>query len=276
MKAPAHFSKILTCAGVLFFGCTTTVIAQSAKPVKSLFGFQIGGTVPTQSFHKQLNLPSTTDSSQSISAILVDPNDTLGSPVLGTGAGFSVGFNYLRNLNKGITWSFGLNYMQQSLRHFNDAIEAGKINIQTPTIQANLIWNPLRETGQHLLIYGGISAGVNLMQENNLYTRNDTVLNIPFIGALVNKAELNLEVAETVYLDARAGITWVNEIKPGLSALFTAEYSLPLLDQYRFAGELTEVNFIIPVTTSFSTASFSLQRLNVSAGIAIQLGKKKS
>jgi hypothetical protein len=231
--------------------------------------------MPTTSFHKQLNLPSTTDPSQSISDNLVDPNDTLGSPVLGTGAGFSVGFNYLRNLNKGFTWSFGLNYMQQSLRHFNDAIEAGKINIQTPTIQANLIWNPLRETGQHLLIFGGISAGVNLMQENELYSRSDTILNIPFIGALVNKAQLNLEVAETIYLDARAGISWVNEIKPGLSALFTAEYSLPLLDQYRFAGEVTEVNLIIPVASTLNTASFKIQRLNVSAGIAIQLGKKK-
>ena len=276
MKAPTHFSKILTCAGVLFFGCSFTAIAQSSKPVKSLFGFQVGGTVPTQSFHEQLSLPSTTDSTQSISANLVDPNDTLGNPVLGTGAGFSVGFNYLRNLNKGITWSFGLNYMHQSLRRFNDAIESGKIRIQTPTVQANLIWNPLRETNQHLLIFGGISTGVNLMQENTLYSRSDTVLSIPFIGDLVNQAKLNLEVSNVVYLDARAGITWVNEIKPGLSALFTAEYSMPLLDQYRFTGELTEVNLIIPVTTSLSTATFNMQRLNVSAGIAIQLGKKKS
>jgi hypothetical protein len=273
MKAPALFRKTLTCAGVLFLSIVS--FAQSAKPVESLMSFQLGGTVPTQSFQQKLNLPALTDSSVSISEAMVDPNDTLGNPVLGTGAGFTAGFSYLRNLNKAVTWSIGLNYSMQNLRHFNDAVEAGTIRIQTPTIQANLIWNPLRETGQHLLIYGGISAGVNLMQENNLYTRNDTILSIPFIGALVNKAELNLEVAETVYLDARAGITWVNEIKPGLSALFTAEYSLPLLDQYRFAGEITEVNLIIPVTTSLNTASFNLQRLNVSAGIAIQLGKKK-
>jgi hypothetical protein len=91
----------------------------------------------------------------------------------------------------------------------------------------------------------------------------------------VNKAQLNLEVAETIYLDARAGISWVNEIKPGLSALFTAEYSIPLLDQYRLTGEITEVNFIIPITTTLNSAAFNLQRLNVSAGIAIQLGKKK-
>jgi hypothetical protein len=274
MKTPAQFSKTLTCAGVLFLSIAS--FAQSTKSVESLMSFHLGGTVPSQSFQEKLNLPSLTDSSVSISEALVDPNDTLGSPVLGTGAGFSVGFNYLRNLNKAITWSLGVNYTIQSLRHFNDAVETGKIRIQTPSIQANFIWNPLRETGQHLLIYGGISAGVNLMQENDLYSRSDTILNIPFIGALVNKAELNLEVAETMYLDARAGITWVNEIKPGLSALFTAEYSVPLLDQYRFAGEVTEINFIIPIATILNTESFKIQRLNVSAGIAIQLGKKKS
>jgi hypothetical protein len=273
MKTPVHFSKTLTCAGVLFLSLAS--YAQSTKPVESLMSFQLGGTVPTQSFQEKLNLPALTDSSVSISEVLVDPNDTLGSPVFGTGAGFTAGFSYLRNLYRAVTWSLGVNYTMQSLRHFNDAVEAGKIRIQTPSIQANLIWNPLRETGQHLLIYGGISAGVNLMQENDLYSRSDTILNIPFIGALVNKAQLNLEVAETIYLDARAGISWVNEIKPGLSALFTAEYSIPLLDQYRLTGEITEVNFIIPITTTLSSAAFNLQRLNVSAGIAIQLGKKK-
>lgn len=274
MKTPALFRKTLTCAGVLFLSITS--LAQSTKPVESLLGFQVGGTVPTQSFYKNLSLPALTDSSSSISEALVDPNDTLGSPVLGTGAGFTAGFTYLRNLNRAVTWSIGLNYSMQNLRHFNGVYETGKIRIQTPTIQANLIWNPLRETSQHLLIFGGISAGANLLSDNTLYNRSDTVLNIPFIGALVNNAELNLEVAETFYLDARFGLSWVNEIKPGLSTLFTAEYSLPLLDQYRFAGELTEVNLIIPVTTSLSTASFNLQKLNVSAGIAIQLGKKKS
>lgn len=274
MKAPALFRKTLTCAGVLFLSVAS--FAQSTKPVESLMSFQLGGTVPTQSFQQKLNLPTLTDSSVSISESLVDPNDTLGSPVLGTGAGFNAGFSYLRNLNRAVTWSIGLNYSMQNLRHFNDAVEAGTIRIQTPTIQANLIWNPLRETGQHLLIYGGISAGVNLLSGNTLYNRSDTVLSLPFIGDLVNEAQLNLEVAETIYLDARFGLSWVNEIKPGLSALFSAEYSLPLLDQYRFAGELTEVNLIIPVRTTLSTTSFNIHRLNVTAGIAIQLGKKKS
>lgn len=276
MKAPAHFSKTLTCAGVLFLGSFLSLSAQNSKPVRSLMNFNIGGTIPTQSFHQKLNLPSTTDSSISISEALVDPNDTLGSPVLGTGAGFSAGISYLHNLNKAITWSFGLNYSMQTLRHYNGTVESGKIRLQTPTVQGNLVWNPLRETNQHLLLFAGVSAGVNLLQENSLYSRSDTLINLPFIGALIDEANLRMETAEIFYLDARAGLSWINEIKPGLSAIFTAEYSVPLLDQFKFVGDITEVNLIIPVNTSLSTTSFKLERLNVSAGIAIQLGRKKS
>jgi len=195
---------------------------------------------------------------------------------LTNGVGKNIQINYIRNLNKILTWKVGADFTQRLIKTTQGFSNTGKISSNNFGLNASLIAPLSLNEHTKVLFQMGIEGQLLFAFDKILLQKSDTLLNLPPFGSLTNEAELKFKQNNSIAINALLGVEWISEINENLMISTCLRYKAPLTQNYIFENTTKINNPIFPVENSVSSVAFNKQSVQGTIGIIYMLNKKKS
>jgi hypothetical protein len=190
---------------------------------------------------------------------------------------FSIGLNYLRNINKSYTWETGLTASTQHIGRTSGTsyLETTPIIVSTAGIQALAIRTFHPHEGSTLMIQIGAAVQGIFLKNTELINQTDTLLNVPGFLDLTRITSLEMERTSSSMIEGIGRLEWMNKLNEHWGISAAIEGRMPFTEHVRFSGITTVNNPFFPLTTRLSTRANKMNYLQVNVGI-VRLIKQKS
>jgi hypothetical protein len=195
---------------------------------------------------------------------------------LTNGVGKIIQLNYLRNLNKKLTWRVGADFTQRLIKTTQGFSNTGKISSNNVGFNASIIAPLNLNEYTKVLFQLGVESQLLLAFDEILLQKSATLLNLPPFGSLTNEAELRFKQNSSFALNMLMGVEWISEITENLIISTCLRYRAPLTQNYIFENKTKIDNPIFPIETTVSSSSFNKQSVQGTIGIIYILHKKKT
>jgi len=259
MKIQLTFLSIIT--------LLTSLNAQE-KFIKSGFQFNIGGNTELNRWDESLG---------ELGAGANNANtDTTGYTFrLTNGVGKNIQINYLRNLDKKLTWKVGADFTQRLIKTTQGFINTGKISSNNFGINASLIAPLNLNEHTKILFQLGIEGQLLLAFDEILLQKSDTIISLPPFLSVTSEESLRLKQNNSIAFNVLMGIEWISEISSRFMLSTSLRYRAPLTQNYIFENATKINNPIFPLESVSGANAFNKQSVQYTVGIIYILNKKK-
>lgn len=278
IQTPALIQKLLIRAGVfvlLLLKCAA-LIAQNTEGRNGFIEINSSGIIPLQNFNPNLEEANSTINAGSPLTLLGGTVPVNTQINLGMGAGTSLGLAATGGLKSMFTYRAELNYSRQLLRVTTNFSEIQTLILQSPALSIKMVYNPFRQTNQHLLITAGAEIGLNKADAYTLYSKTDSIATIPFLGTINQTTSVDFSTATNYLTNASIGAIWVNQLWKNWFFSFQCNYILPLQNTFSISSGSTVNNPLFPIDTGQSQRDFKISQLRIGLGLMYSInGKEK-
>jgi hypothetical protein len=278
IQTPALIKKLLIHAGVfifILFNCAT-VIAQNAEGRYGFIEINSAGIIPLQNFNPNLEEANSTINAGSALTLLGGSAPVTTQINFGQGAGASYGLAATGGLKSMFTYRAELNYSRQLLRVTTNYSNTQTLILQSPALSIKMVYNPFRQTNQHLLLTAGAEIGLNKMDSYTLFSKTDSIATIPFLGTINQITSADFSSATDYITNATIGAIWVNQLWKNWFFSFQCNYILPLQNTFSISSGSTVNNPLFPINAGQSQRDFKISQLRIGLGLMYSLnGKEK-
>lgn len=246
----------------------STLNAQE-KVIKSGFQFNIGLNTELNRWDESLS---------ELGAGANNANtDTTGYTLrLTNGVGKNIQINYIRNLNKILTWKVGVDFTQRLIKTTQGFSNTGTISSNNIGLNASLIAPLSLNEHTKVLFQLGAETQLLLAFDEILLQKSDTLFNLPPFASATSEASLRFKQNNSFAFNVLMGVEWISEITENLMISTCLRYRAPLTQNYIFENTTKINNPIFPIENSVSSSAFNKQSLQGNIGIIYMLNKKKT
>jgi hypothetical protein len=276
-RAPALIQRFLIHAGVFVFitiNCTSTN-AQNDEGRNGFIEINSAGIIPLQNFNPNLEEANSTINAGSALTLLGSAAAVTTQINFGQGAGTSFGLAATGGLKSMFTYRAELNYSRQILRVTKNFSETQTLILQSPAVSIKMVYNPFRQTNQHLLLTAGAEIGLNKMDSYTLFSQTDSIATIPFLGTINQTTAANFSPATDYISNASIGAIWVNQLWKNWFFSFQCNYILPLQNTFSISSESTVNNPLFPINSGQSQRDFKISQLRIGLGLMYSFNRKE-
>lgn len=201
-------------------------------------------------------------------ANLLGSTDTSGSRIgFGGGHGWVVDMQYLHNQEAKFSWLIGTGLQQRTLNVFSDYTRSLQLKQQAPYFSLTGVYTPVVNESNRLQIQLGVQAQFSSIGDEPIYSRTDSLGNVPFFGNIVQTTNLRWEQSSSLFLMATAGLNWVSRLSDHTFITIGCRYQFSLQDQFRFAGSSRTENPLFPIEVPINSSFFRIDALQLQLGV---------
>lgn len=273
LKAPIRFRTGAFLFTVLF---SSALLAQQKPARRGALQLSAGGALSMQNYNTPFaEVAGIFDISEI--ANLLGSTDTVGSRIgFGGGHGWVVDMQYLHNQEAKFSWLIGTGLQQRTLNVFSDYARNLQLRQQAPYFSLAGVYTPIVNQSNRLQIQLGVQAQFSSISDEPIYTRTDSLGNIPFFGNIVQTSTLRWEQSSSFFLMATAGLNWVSRLSERSYITIGCRYQFSLQDQFRYAGSSKTENPLFPIDVPINSSFFRIDALQLQLGVGYLLKPKRS
>lgn len=262
-------------AFLLLILLNSTVWAQQKMARRGALQLSAGGSISLQNFNTPFAQVSSLFDISEI-ANLLGSTDTAGSRIgFGGGHGWVFDMQYLHNQESKFSWLIGTGIQQRTLNVFSDYARTLQLRQMAPYFSLAGVYTPIVNQSNRLQIQLGLQAQFSNTSEDPIYTRTDSLGNIPFLGNIVQTSTLRWEQSSSFFLMATAGLSWVSRISEKAFINISCRYQYSLQDQFRYAGSSRTENPLFPLDVPVNSSFFRVDALQLQLGFGYLLKPAK-
>lgn len=272
LKAPNRFR---TGAFLLLAILSSTLLAQQKPVRRGALQLSAGGALSMQNFNTPFAEVATIFDISEV-ANLLGSTDTVGSRIgFGGGHGWVVDMQYLHNQEAKFSWVIGTGLQQRTLNVFSDYTRSLQLKQQAPYFSLAGVYTPVVNESNRLQIQLGVQAQFSSISEEPIYSRTDSLGNIPFFGNIIQTTNLRWEQSSSLFLMATAGLSWVSRLSDHMFINIACRYQFSLQDQFRFAGSSRTENPLFPIEVPVNSSFFRIDALQLQLGVGYLLKPRR-
>jgi hypothetical protein len=275
---PASIHNYLIHAGVFVFVTIfgSSAKAQNAEGRNGFIEINSSGIIPLQNFNPNLEEANSTINAGSALTLLGGSVPVTTQINFGQGAGTSFGLAATGALKSMFTYRAELNYSRQILRVTTNFSDTETLILQSPAVSIKMVYNPFRQTNQHLLLTAGAEIGFNKVDSYTLFSKTDSIATLPFLGTINQTTSVDFSAATDLVTHASFGAIWVNQLWKTWFFSFQCNYMLPLQNTFSISSGSTVNNPLFPINTGQSQRDFKISQLRIGLGLMYSIhGKEK-
>jgi hypothetical protein len=273
LLAPQNLKSVGAFLLLLLF--STAIYGQQKPARRGALQFSAGGSISLQNFNTPFAQVSSLFDISEI-ANLLGSTDTVGSRIgFGGGHGWVFDMQYLHNQEAKLSWLIGTGLQQRTLNVYSDYARTLQLRQQAPYFSLAGVYTPIVNQSNRLQIQLGLQAQFSSTSDEAIYTRTDSLGNIPFLGNIVQTSTLRWEQSGSFFLMATAGLNWVSRISEKSFINIGCRYQYSLQDQFRYAGSSRTENPLFPLDVPVNSSFFRIDALHIQLGFGYLLKPAK-
>jgi hypothetical protein len=186
---------------------------------------------------------------------------------LTNGIGKVFQLNYIRNLNRLITWKIGVDFTQRLVKTTQGFSNTGKISSNNLGISASVV-SPINLNDKSKIIFqAGIEAQYLLSFDKILLQKSDTLFNLPPFIEVLSEKYLRLKQSNSLAFNLLLRLEWISEISKRFYLSTSLSYKKPLSENYNFENS-ARINYpLFPSQTLVNSSNFNIQSLQGLVGL---------
>jgi len=243
---------------MLFF-----VDAKAQKSVQSSLRIEVIGNVYFNRWDKE---------AKDIESVLTELDLSSGLSInypFSLGQGFSKGLSidYIRNLEKFITWNVGGSFKSTSVPIYTGFEKTSSFSFLNAGMHAGII-KPIKiNDGAKLLIE--LTGFIQYQSEVNelLFEAIDTLSNIPIIGDITQERNVQLISLNRTMFGGMGRIAFLIDVSSAIQLTLGVHYSIQSEAMFRFDGFSLINNSFFPISSSPTSSAFNPRNMGIQMGL---------
>lgn len=185
------------------------------------------------------------------------------------GQGFSKGLSidYIRNLEKFITWNVGGSFKSTTVPIYTGFEKTSSFSFINTGMHAGII-KPIKiNDGAKLLIE--LTGFIQYQSEVKelIFEAVDTLSNIPIIGDITQERNVQLISLSRTVFGCMGRLTFLIDLSSDVQLTLGVHYSINAEAMFRFDGSSLINNSFFPITTSPSSSAFNPRNIGIQTGL---------